>query len=170
EPNVAVVGERLAEGFDMIRLYAGQDPAADELFLRSIREKYGAKVKVKSLDFSNLVSWRVAVETTRRLAPYEIELIESPTPHNDFDGMLEVRRRIDLPVSEHCNSFFQARLLLERGCIDIFNICTVFIGGIGPAKKLFTLAETFGVHCLIGTTQELSIGTAAQAHLGASFT
>lgn len=169
EHNVANVGERLKEGFDMIRLYAGLDLDADEAFLQGVRDKYGKKVKVKSLDFSNLVPWRRAVEATRRLAPYGIELIESPAPRNDLDGLLEARRRVDLPVSEHCFSFFQARLLLQRGCVDIFNICTVFIGGIAPARQLFALAETFGVHCLIGTTQELSIGTAAQAHLGASF-
>src|SRR5262249_42268721 len=118
--------------------------------------------------FSNLVRCRRAAEAPRRLAPYGVELIESPAPRNDLDGMVEVRRRVDLPVSEHCNSFFQARLLLEKGCVDIFNICTVFIGGIAPARQLSALAETFGRPCLIGTTQELSIGTAAQAHLGAS--
>ncbi len=166
--NVAIVGERLTEGFDLIRLYAGLDLDADELFLEGIREKYGRKVKVKSLDFSNLVPWRRAVEATRRLARFDVELIESPAPRNDLDGMVEVRRRVDLPVSEHCYSFHQARLMLEKGCVDIFNVCTVFIGGIGPARRLFALAETFGVHGLIGTTQELSIGTAAQAHLGAS--
>jgi len=169
EHNVANVGARLKEGFDLIRLYAGLDLDADEAFLSGVRAKFGKKVKIKSLDFSNLVPWRRAVEATRRLAPYGVELIESPAPKNDLEGMLEVRRRVDLPVSEHCNSFFQARLMLEKSCVDIFNICTVFIGGIGPARQLHTLAETFGVHCLIGTTQELSIGTAAQAHLGASF-
>jgi muconate cycloisomerase len=168
EHNVANVGERLAEGFDMIRLYAGLDLDADEAFLAGVREKYGRKVKVKSLDFSNLVPWRRAVEATRRLSKYDVELIESPAPRNDLDGMLEVRRRVDLPVSEHCYSFVQARQMLERGCVDVFNVCTVFIGGIGPARKLATLAETFGVGVLIGTTQELSIGTAAQAHFGAS--
>jgi muconate cycloisomerase len=168
EHQVASVGERLAEGFDLIRLYAGLDLDADEMFLSGVRERYGGRVKVKSLDFSNLVPWRRAVEATRRLAQYQVELIESPAPRDDLDGMLEVRRRVDLPVSEHCWSFLQARRMLERGCVDIFNLCTVFIGGIGPARRLAALAETFGVHVLIGTTQELSIGTSAQAHFGAS--
>ena len=168
EHNVESVGERLAEGFDLIRLYAGLDLAADELFLESVREKHGKRVKIKSLDFSNLVPWRRAVEATRRLARFDVELVESPAPRNDLEGLLEVRRRVDLPVSEHCYSFLQARLMLEKGCVDIFNVCTVFIGGIGPARRLAALAEAFGVHVLIGTTQELSIGTAAQAHFGAS--
>jgi muconate cycloisomerase len=34
--------------------------------------------------------------------------------------------------------------------------------------KLFALAEAANIECLIGTTQELSIATAAQAHVGAA--
>ena len=66
EHNVESVGERLAEGFDLIRLYAGLDLDADEAFLEGIREKHGKKVKVKSHDFTNLVPWRRAVEATGR--------------------------------------------------------------------------------------------------------
>jgi muconate cycloisomerase len=75
---------------------------------------------------------------------------------------------VEHPISEHIYSFYQAKLLLKTGAIDIFNVCTTFLGGISPARKLFALAEIAGVSCLIGTTQELSIGTAAQAHLGSS--
>jgi muconate cycloisomerase len=42
------------------------------------------------------------------------------------------------------------------------------MGGIYQARKAFALAEAAGIGCLIGTTQELSIGTAAQAHLAAA--
>lgn len=165
--NLERVDEYLKEGFDLIRLYAGQNVLADELFLRTLRERFGHRVAVKSLDFSNLVPWRTAVEATKRLAPYGFELIESPCPRDDLDGLLEVRRRVDHPISEHVCSTFQAKLFLQRGGLDIFNICTTFIGGITPARKLFALAESAGVACLIGTTQELSLGTAAQAHVGA---
>ena len=166
--NIERVDEYLKEGFDLIRLYAGQNVDADELFLTTLRERFGQRVSVKSLDFSNLVTWRKAVEATRRLAPYGVSLIESPCPRDDLDGLLEVRRRVDHPISEHVCSMFQAKLFLQRGGLDIFNICTTFIGGITPALKLFALAETAGVACLIGTTQELSLGTAAQAHVGAT--
>lgn len=168
--NIERVEEYLKEGFDLIRLYAGQNLDADELFLRTLRERFGDTVSVKSLDFSNLVNWRKAVEATKRLAPYGFELIESPCPRDDLDGLLEVRRRVDHPISEHVCSMFQAKLFLQKGGLDIFNICLTFIGGIAPARKLFALAENAGVSCLIGTTQELSLGTAAQAHVGATAT
>src|SRR5262249_8065629 len=53
------------------------------------------------------------------------------------------------------------------GAVDIFNIATCS-GGLNHARKLFALAEALEIQTLIGTTQELSIGTAAQAHLGAA--
>ncbi len=166
--NLERVAEYLSEGFDLIRLYAGQNPDADELFMRSLRGRFGQAVQVKSLDFSNLVPWRRAVDVTKRLAPYGFQLIESPCPRDDLDGFREVRARVDHPISEHVCSFFQAKLLLKAGGLDIFNVCATFIGGITPARKLLALAEASGVSCLIGTTQELSLGTAAQAHLAAS--
>ena len=36
------------------------------------------------------------------------------------------------------------------------------------AARLFALADAAGLQCLISTTQEMSIGTAAVAHLGAT--
>src|SRR5690606_37517360 len=41
------------------------------------------------------------------------------------------------------------------------------IGGLTSALKAAAAAEVAGKGCLIGTTQELSVGTAAQAALGA---
>ena len=35
-------------------------------------------------------------------------------------------------------------------------------------QKLFAIADAANLECLIGTTQELSIATAAQAHVGAT--
>ena len=40
-------------------------------------------------------------------------------------------------------------------------------GGIAGMVRLFDIAASANIECLIGTTQELSIATAAQAHVGA---
>ncbi len=41
----------------------------------------------------------------------------------------------------------------------------VAVGGLTAARKIYGIAEAAGLACLVGTTQELSIGTAAQLHL-----
>ena len=61
----------------------------------------------------------------------------------------------------------QAIAFAEGQAVDIFNIATCH-QGIKRARQIFAIAQATGISTLIGTTQELSIGTSAQAHLGAS--
>lgn len=163
--NMARVRRMFEQGFDVIRLYVGVDPKADELFLKTLRDEFQERIRVKSVDYSNLLDWKSALQETDRLKDYQIGIVESPAPANDFEGLREFRLRSRLLVSEHCWSFRQAANMIRERSVDILNVCTTFIGGIGPARKLFAMAEVDGVGTLIGTTQELSIGTAAQAHL-----
>jgi muconate cycloisomerase len=165
EPNIARVGRVLERGFDLIRVYCGVDLEADELFLRTLRETYGARVRIKSLDFSRRLHWKQAIPAIRRFEQYEPMLVESPCP--DAEGKAEVRRQVGVPISEHVGSAETALRFARAGSVDIFNIATCH-GGLNHARKLFALAEALDAQTLIGTTQELSIGTAAQAHLGAA--
>ena len=57
--------------------------------------------------------------------------------------------------------------MIKAGAVDIFNISHQS-GGMWGAARLFALADAAGLQCLISTTQEMSIGTAAVAHLGAT--
>lgn len=70
-------------------------------------------------------------------------------------------------VSEHVSSYAQAMRLIKAGAVDVFSV-SIQSGGIWGATRLFALADAAGLQCLLSTTQEMSIGTAAMAHLGAS--
>jgi muconate cycloisomerase len=164
--NIRRVGDRLAQGHDMIRLYVGGDLDADELFLRTLREKHGDQVVLKSIDMSRLLRPKTAIQAIERLKPYGYILAESPCP--TLGGLAEVRARVDVPISEHVRSLEWAFQAAKARAVDIFNVSLSSMGGIYQASKVFAVAEAAGIGCLIGTTQELSIGTAAQAHLGAA--
>lgn len=168
--NVEVVRSRLAQGFDVFRLYAGVNPDADEAFLDAVRQEFGSRVTIKSLDYSHLLDWKSALRITKRLTPYGVQLVESPAFRNDFEGLRSFRMAVDLPVSEHVWSFKQLHDMIRHDSVDIFNIALVFIGGFSAARKAAAAAETAGKGVLIGTTQELSFGTAAQAVFGAGLT
>lgn len=165
--NVDIVRRRFAEGFDVFRLYAGQHPDADEAFLDAVRSEFGSKVTIKSLDFSHLLDWKTALRLTRRLLPYGIQLVESPAIRNDSEGLNHFRMAVDVPVSEHVWSFKQLHDMIRHDSVDLFNIALVFIGGFAAARKAAAAAEIAGKGVLIGTTQELGFGTAAQAIFGA---
>jgi galactarate dehydratase (D-threo-forming) len=163
-----IVRARYQQGFDVFRLYVGKNVDADEAFLDGVNQEFGSKVKIKSIDFSNLLDWKEALKVVRRLSRFEFQLIESPAKANDFEGLRELRTRVEHPVSEHIWSFRQQYEIIRHDALDIFNISPVFLGGLTGARKAAAAAEIAGKGCLIGTTQELSIGTAAMAHLGAS--
>ena len=168
EENLEVVRQRYAEGFDVFRLYAGKNVDADEAFLDGVQQEFGSKVTIKSLDFSHLLEWKDSLKIVKRLSKYNFEMVESPALRNDFDGLYHIRTRIDQPISEHVWSNRQQYEMIKHDSVDIFNISPVFIGGITAAKKAASAAEVVGKSVLLGTTQELSIGTAAMAHLGST--
>src|SRR5690606_6880727 len=168
EPNLKRIQEMLERGFDLIRVYVGANVEADVQFFQRFSQQFEGRVHIKSLDFSNLLDWRRALAATQRYAELvDFMLLESVAHENDYDGMSEFRRRSRWPVSEHVNHLSHAYQFVRYGCVDILNVSPYVMGGIRPCLRAIALAEAAHMSVLIGTTQELNIGTAAVAHLGA---
>jgi L-alanine-DL-glutamate epimerase-like enolase superfamily enzyme len=162
------VQAKFDQGFATIRVYVGSQPAADEAFLVGFAERFADRIRIKSLDFSNLVGWRDALRLTDRYtAIADVMLVESVALRGDLDGLREYRQRGRLPVSEHVHGARHAWELLHHGCVDILNISPYVLGGLRATMRTAAMAEAAGASVLIGTTQELNLGTAAVAHLGA---
>ena len=159
------VGRMLEQGFDLFRFYVGGNIDIDDRILKGCRERYGDRFSVKSLDFSRRLDWKSCVAAVEALEWVEPMLVESPAP--DIPGKRKARERIRFPISEHVTDEAQAIAFADGEAVDIFNITTHWLG-IKRSRQIFALAQATGIATLIGTTQELSIGTAAQAHLGAS--
>lgn len=168
--NLETVRQRFRQGFDVFRLYAGKNLDADEAFLDAVGHEFGNQVTIKSLDFSHLLDWKSSLQAVKRLAQYPFQIVESPAVQNDFAGLRHFRMKVDHPVSEHVWSFRQQYEMIRHDSVDIFNISPIFIGGMTSARKAAAAAEVAGKACLLGTTQELSVGTAATAHLGSTLT
>jgi len=166
EVNLDVVGARLAEGFTMFRVYVGGRLDLDEQFLRALRDRFGERVQIKSLDFSNLLEHTQAIRFIERTIELDYALVEAPARAGDLVGLGEVRRRTLVPVSEHVYDGAAGLRLAAEGAVDVLNVGLFALGGLTAALRVVSIAEAAGLACLIGTTQELSIGTAAAAHLG----
>lgn len=169
DPNLDRVQEKLDAGFDLIRVYVGANLEADALFLGQFTDRFKDRVEIKSLDFSNLLDWRrtsMAIERFDELCDYM--LVESAAPRNDIDGLVQFRRRSRRPSSEHVLHIHHGWQLLAAGAVDILNVSPYLLGGLRASQRLIALAEAARASVLIGTTQELSLGTAAVAHLAAA--
>jgi galactarate dehydratase (D-threo-forming) len=167
--NLERVEQKLAQGFDLIRVYVGGNLEADELFLGQLTDRFKGKVEIKSLDFSNLLDWRrasMALERFDELCDYM--LVESGAPRNDIEGLAQLRRRARRPISEHVLHTHHGWQLLANGAVDILNVSPYLLGGLRASLRVIDLAESARASVLIGTTQELNLGTAAVAHLAAA--
>jgi muconate cycloisomerase len=167
EPNVKRVSRRMKEGQDLFRLYCGGNVEADEAFLSAVRAEWGDAFHLKSLDLSGRLPWKVTLDVLDRLLPFDPILVESVCDRRDPAGQYEVRSRIRKPISEHISSPQMAFEFARHRYVDIFNVCLAGLGGFTQALMVADIAKAAGISCLIGTTQELSIGVAAQAMLGA---
>jgi muconate cycloisomerase len=163
-----LVERQIAAGFHEFRFYFGFDTDADERLLEEILGRWGDRIRLTSLDGSGLFTAPAFLRVYRRLRRFPFESVESPVERDDVDSIAEVRRSIDHPVSEHVRSPEYAVRLIRARAVDIFNISITVAGGIGGMLRLFDLAASANLECLIGTTQELSVATAAQAHVGAA--
>jgi muconate cycloisomerase len=166
--RVRLVTEQFDDGFNKFRFYFGPDTDADVELLEQICGKYGSLITITSLDASGLPTLPAFLRAYRRLAQFPFESVESPVDRDDVELIAEARRSIDHPVSEHVRSPEYAIRLVRHRAVDIFNISITVSGGIHGMLRLFDIAHSANLECLIGTTQELSVATAAQAHVGAA--
>ncbi|MFU8876047.1 mandelate racemase/muconate lactonizing enzyme family protein [Micromonospora sp. SL4-19] len=166
EASLVEVDKRLGQGFDMFRVYICGNLEVEEWFFRELRERHGDVPKIKSLDFSARFDRKTALRIADRLVDLSgTEMVESPVRRADPRALAEVRRALRVPVSEHVWSYAEALRLLDAEALDVLNISLAALGGVTAAVELFALARHTATPTLLGTTQEMSIGTAAVMHV-----
>ena len=170
DANLARIQNRLDQGHDCFRYYFGAELDLDERFLDQLRRRWDRSVEINALDASGRFAVGEAIAAIKRLAPYGTNLVESPVkgrhdaPVEDF---IAVKEAVDVPIGEHIASDQVAARLARHQAVDVWNV-GIGYAGITAARKLFHTAAVCGVEVLHGSTVEMSIGTAARAHLMAS--
>ena len=80
-PNLQRIDEMLALGFDLYRVYVGANVDVDVKFFQQMRDRFGDAVKIKSIDFSNLMHWRQTLLAVDRIADVtDFMLVENVRP------------------------------------------------------------------------------------------
>ena len=160
--------EMLRRGFRAFKLKVGLDVDHDDECVRIMRQVGGSEAQIK-LDASGVWSVDQAIANIRRLEKHGLQGVETPTNPRDVSGLAQVRRSVGTPIIEHVGKDLGYALSLARErAVDVFNVATVSAGGLYRAKRLFALAEAAEIQCLLGSTVELGVGTAAQLHLAAA--
>ena len=86
---------------------------------------------------------------------------------DSLEGLRFVRDHVGVPImaDESVWRPEDAIRCIRASAVDIFNVYVAEAGGLGPAARLFAIAEAARIPCIIGSMPEFGIGTAAQAHL-----
>jgi galactonate dehydratase len=84
-----------------------------------------------------------AVRAGQALEPYNIGFIEEPIPHENFQEMAYVRRKVNIPVAtgERLFTIFSYQQLLDLQAVDIVQPDLCHCGGILEARKIAAIAD-----------------------------
>ena len=174
-----VVEARLAEGFDAVKLRVHDfDPGVDAAILRRAR----AAAPDTSLMVDANQGWRVAViadaprwnaaralDFCRVAGELGFDWVEEPLPMDDYEGLVTLRRELGGAVKiaggELNNQGLpEFRVMLEKGCYDLYQPDAVFTGGISGTWAILEAIRAAGARYSPHTWTN-SLGFAKNLHL-----
>lgn len=160
--------DALRRGYDTLKIKVGKDSAKDLERMKAIRKAAGYDVKLR-IDANQGWKPKEAVRILNRMYDegLQIEFVEQPVAAHDIDGLKFVTDNVPIPVlaDESVFSPMDALNILQRRAADFINIKLMKTGGIYNALKICSLAEIYGVECMIGCMLEAKVSVTAAVHL-----
>ncbi|MBQ7840036.1 MAG: dipeptide epimerase [Lachnospiraceae bacterium] len=161
----------VAQGFDILKIKVGKESLKDIERIKAIRQAVGPDVKLR-IDANQGWKAKDAVRIIRTLEDMgiDMDLVEQPVSAHDFEGMKFVTSQVSTPIlaDESVFSPQDAIHLIQERAADLINIKLMKTGGIYEALKICSIAESYGVECMIGCMLESKIAVSAAAHLAAA--
>lgn len=159
------------QGFRCLKIKVGKEGMLDVERIAAIRQAVGPQIRLR-VDANQGWNTKTALRIIRALEDrdLDIDLIEQPVPAADFAGMQACTAASSIPIlaDESVFSPRDAIRVIEGHAADLINIKLMKTGGIYEALKICSLAETYGVECMIGCMLESKVSVAAAAHLAAA--
>lgn len=161
----------VADGFGILKVKVGKEGLKDVDRIEAIRQAVGPDVILR-VDANQGWTPKDAVRIIRTMEDrgLDIDLVEQPVHAHDFAGMQFVTGQVATPIlaDESVFSAEDAIKLIQGRAADLINIKLMKTGGIYQAQKICSIAEMYGVECMIGCMLESKISVSAAAHLAAA--
>lgn len=161
----------VADGFGILKVKVGKEGLKDVARIEAIRQAVGPDVILR-VDANQGWTPKDAVRIIRAMEDrgLNIDLVEQPVHAHDFAGMQFVTGQVATPIlaDESVFSAEDAIKLIQGRAADLINIKLMKTGGIYQAQKICSIAEMYGVECMIGCMLESKISVSAAAHLAAA--
>ena len=114
--------------------------------IEAIRAEVGLDMKLM-VELHGLWDRRTATRICDALAPYQPYWVEDPLRGDSTDAYDRLHHDVDVTVAagETCVGRRGFAPLLTRGAIDVATVDVQWTGGVTEARKVATLADTYGV-------------------------
>ncbi len=163
--------QAVQDGFSILNVNAGKHGLKDVESLLAIRKAVGPGIRIR-IEANQGWNPQEAVRIISMLEDKDMqaELVEQPVEAHNLTGLKFVAQHVQTPIAadESVFSVKDALQIIQTQSADLINIKLMKTGGIHEALKICTMAETYGVDCMIGCMLESKISVSAAAHLAAA--
>lgn len=168
EPTAELASGYVGAGYRTLRIKLGTSVEADRATIAAVRDAVGPDVRLR-VDYNQAYTVPGAVRAIEAIAAYGIDAAEQPLRIGDRLGMVDLQRRVDVPVFLHEGAFDVADVvtLVELGGCGVIGLNAERPGGLLPALRLIDFATVRGLGVIIHN-QPLGLGTAQHLHLAAA--
>jgi muconate cycloisomerase len=142
----------------------------DVAHVLAIKRALGDRASVR-VDVNQAWSEMDAVRGIATLQDGGVDLIEQPVKAHEHAALARLKARFDVAImaDEALHGPVDAMVLARADAADVYAVKITQSGGLTPALEVATVARLNGIGLYGGTMLEGGIGTAATAHLCATF-
>lgn len=158
------------KGYRILKIKVGIDPEEDLRALSLIRQAVGPDIRLR-VDANQGYNISRAMYALEGMKKYGVEAVEQCLPDWDMEGAAYLRQKvsgIQLMLDESIHTTKDAAKACRLNAADVFNIKLMKCGGLYRGAQISTLAENFGITCMVGCMLETKIAITAGLSLVAS--
>ncbi|MDV6379163.1 dipeptide epimerase [Sporosarcina sp. GW1-11] len=162
--------DRVAEGYDSLKMKVGTDAKEDVKRIQAVRERVGKDIAIRVDVNQGWINSATTLQAMKQLESCNLDWLEQPVKADDIDGLVETKSKTSTPLmaDEGLKGVREMREIIAKRAADKVNIKLMKCGGMYPANKLAHMAEMAGIECQVGSMVESSIGSAAGFHVAFS--
>lgn len=149
EDLVAEAKDYVNKGFKAIKMKVGLSIKQDVRNVKSVRAAIGPDIQLM-VDSNHAYSLREAVELARKIESYNIGWFEEPVSPEFYEQYAQLRNKTSIPIAGgECEYLRYGFLqLLQNKSVDIAQVEICASGGLTEAKRIASLASSFGVEVI----------------------
>ena len=127
---------------------ADASPGRTEGLIVAMREAVGPAIAINA-DANGAYTAHKAIAIGRLLEKHNYHHFEEPCPFQELENTAAVAAALDIPVAggEQDNDLHDFARMIEQRMVDIVQCDIGYVGGIGRAVRVATLADTAGRPC-----------------------